>query len=278
MNCDVSKQRGVGATSSRPHEHVATLCSPANGGTPSWEAPPTPPSGPRTLDRQCRDRAVRRSRQWSGCRGQRLSLLHHLPKLLAINKAQCRLAPAERQCIIRKDSGCDQDALLSTLGNNRAEQFPHFVDAGPPPIPLLALDDRALPSSMEDQVNPTVRASSTTFFDAIPESLKELSHQSATMSYMAARDTVGVREIRQNLSVYLERVKRGEALEITERGQPVAIIAPLPEHGSLVARLVAAGRVTPPTRAHARLVAPSPAPEGAPSISGILDDLREDRF
>jgi prevent-host-death family protein len=98
------------------------------------------------------------------------------------------------------------------------------------------------------------------------------------MSYMPGRDRVGVREIRQNLSVYLERVKRGEALEITDRGQPVAIIAPLPERGSLVARLVAAGRVTPPAGTHARLVAPPPVPEGAPSISEILDDLREDRF
>jgi len=98
------------------------------------------------------------------------------------------------------------------------------------------------------------------------------------MSYMAGRDRVGVREIRQNLSVYLDRVKRGEALEITERGQPVAILAPLPEGGSLVARLVAAGRVTPPAGADARLSAPAPGPEGAPSISGILDDLREDRF
>ena len=98
------------------------------------------------------------------------------------------------------------------------------------------------------------------------------------MSYMAGRDRVGVREIRQNLSVYLERVKRGEALEITERGHPVAIIAPLPERGSLVARLVAAGRVTPSAGAHATLVAPAPGPEGAPSIGGILDDLRGDRF
>jgi len=96
------------------------------------------------------------------------------------------------------------------------------------------------------------------------------------MSYMARRDQVGVREIRQNLSVYLERVKRGEALEITERGQPVAIMAPLPGRGSLVARLVAAGRVTPPVGADAPLSAPPPVPKGAPSISAILDDLRED--
>ena len=36
------------------------------------------------------------------------------------------------------------------------------------------------------------------------------------MCVMAARSKVGVREVRQNLSVYLDRVKAGEALEITE--------------------------------------------------------------
>ena len=39
---------------------------------------------------------------------------------------------------------------------------------------------------------------------------------------------VGVREMRQNLSVYLDRVKAGETLHITEYGQVVALLAPLP--------------------------------------------------
>lgn len=37
---------------------------------------------------------------------------------------------------------------------------------------------------------------------------------------------VGVRELRQNLSRYLDRVKRGEALVVTERGQEVARLVP----------------------------------------------------
>ena len=40
-------------------------------------------------------------------------------------------------------------------------------------------------------------------------------------------DRVGVRELRQNLSVYLRRVRRGEALEVTDRGQPVAVLQPI---------------------------------------------------
>ena len=57
---------------------------------------------------------------------------------------------------------------------------------------------------------------------------------------------VGVRELRQNLSKYLRRVERGERLEVTEHGRPVAVLAPLGEPEGPLARLVAAGRVTPP--------------------------------
>jgi prevent-host-death family protein len=39
-------------------------------------------------------------------------------------------------------------------------------------------------------------------------------------------ETVGVRELRQNLSKYLERVKEGEALVVTERGREVARLIP----------------------------------------------------
>jgi prevent-host-death family protein len=39
-------------------------------------------------------------------------------------------------------------------------------------------------------------------------------------------DRVGVRELRQNLSKYLDRVKDGEALVVTERGRQVARLIP----------------------------------------------------
>jgi prevent-host-death family protein len=57
-------------------------------------------------------------------------------------------------------------------------------------------------------------------------------------------DRVGVRELRQNLSVYLVRIAAGETLEVTDRGRPVAVLAPLPPAGTLVQRLVASGRAT----------------------------------
>ena len=44
---------------------------------------------------------------------------------------------------------------------------------------------------------------------------------------MVDRARVGVRELRQNLSVYLDRVKAGESLEVTEHGRPVAQLRPI---------------------------------------------------
>jgi prevent-host-death family protein len=58
---------------------------------------------------------------------------------------------------------------------------------------------------------------------------------------------VGVRELRQNLSKYLRRVERGERLEVTEHGRPVAVLVPIGEPASPLERLVTAGRATPPT-------------------------------
>lgn len=48
---------------------------------------------------------------------------------------------------------------------------------------------------------------------------------------MAAR--VGVRELRQNLSKYLARVKAGEELVVTERGEEVARLIPKTTEGYL---------------------------------------------
>ena len=63
------------------------------------------------------------------------------------------------------------------------------------------------------------------------------------MCYMEAQ--VGVRELRQNLSVYLERIALGETLHVTDRGRAVAILAPLPKPVSVLERLQLEGRLTP---------------------------------
>ena len=66
------------------------------------------------------------------------------------------------------------------------------------------------------------------------------------MWYMRLRaGEVGVRELRRNLSVYLQRVKAGETLEVRERGHRVAVLAPAGAKASALERLIAAGRATP---------------------------------
>jgi prevent-host-death family protein len=86
---------------------------------------------------------------------------------------------------------------------------------------------------------------------------------------------VGVRELRQNLSRYLRRVAKGERLEVTEHGRPVAVLGPLDESESPLRRLVASGRAKPP---EGDLVDLAP-PKGRVSTKGTeaLQELRKDR-
>jgi prevent-host-death family protein len=95
------------------------------------------------------------------------------------------------------------------------------------------------------------------------------------MCYMKTDNQVGVRELRQNLSVYLRRIARGETLEVTDRGQTVAVLAPLPKPTSMLDRLRAEGRLIPATgdllplkRRPIRIDRPT---------SELLDEQRADR-
>ena len=56
-------------------------------------------------------------------------------------------------------------------------------------------------------------------------------------------DQIGVRELRQHASRYLDRVAHGETLEVTDRGHPVARLVPI--RTDAWADMVASGRVTP---------------------------------
>lgn len=87
--------------------------------------------------------------------------------------------------------------------------------------------------------------------------------------------TVGVAELRQNLSRYLRRVERGERLVITDRNRPVAELGPPPSTGAALDRLIAEGRVSRPTGRGL----PEPLElEGDPyALSRALDEIRGDR-
>lgn len=88
--------------------------------------------------------------------------------------------------------------------------------------------------------------------------------------YMSA--SVGIAELRQNLSVYLRRVSLGERLIVTDRNRPVAELGPPPTLGAQLDRLVAAGRVSRPTR---RGLPPPLELSGDPyALSRALDEIR----
>ncbi|MFZ0218476.1 MAG: type II toxin-antitoxin system prevent-host-death family antitoxin, partial [Candidatus Dormiibacterota bacterium] len=52
---------------------------------------------------------------------------------------------------------------------------------------------------------------------------------------------IGIRDLRQNPSAVLRRVKAGEAVEITERGRTVARIVPATPSDDPLMRLIAEG-------------------------------------
>jgi prevent-host-death family protein len=87
---------------------------------------------------------------------------------------------------------------------------------------------------------------------------------------------VGVRELRQNLSVHLRRVAAGESLEVTDRGRAVAELVPLREPQSPLRRLVESGHATAPA---GDLVELGP-PRGRASsrLSRALEAVRAERL
>ena len=92
---------------------------------------------------------------------------------------------------------------------------------------------------------------------------------------MYMNKTVGVAELRQNLSRYLRRVEGSERLLVTDRNRPVAELGPAPSTGAALDRLIAAGRVTRPVR---RGLPPPLRMEGDPhALSRALDEIRGER-
>lgn len=92
-------------------------------------------------------------------------------------------------------------------------------------------------------------------------------------------DSVGVRELRQNLSRYLTQVKEGESFAVTERGREVARLSPSGPADSPMARLVAERGATMPRADLVALAGDSANPPASgPPSSQVLDELREERL
>jgi prevent-host-death family protein len=82
---------------------------------------------------------------------------------------------------------------------------------------------------------------------------------------------VGVRDLKKHLSMYLERAARGEVIRVTDRGEPKAMLVPLPGRLALEEG-IASGWVRPP----ASEAAPRPVPRQR-ATRRTLDVLGEDR-
>ena len=89
-------------------------------------------------------------------------------------------------------------------------------------------------------------------------------------------ERVGIRELRQNLSVYVRRVREdGREYEVTERGEPVARLTPLEGRPmSKIEQMIADGRITPPTREWKDL--PPPVKLRGRPLSEILQEMRDE--
>jgi prevent-host-death family protein len=92
-------------------------------------------------------------------------------------------------------------------------------------------------------------------------------------------NSVGVRELRQNLSRYLVKVKEGESFVVTERGREVARLTPSGPADAPLARLVTDRGATMPRGDLLSRVRESDTPPavGPPSLQ-VLDELREERL
>ena len=76
---------------------------------------------------------------------------------------------------------------------------------------------------------------------------------------------VGIRELRDHLSRYLERVQAGEEVVVTDRGRAIARVLPI-EGERTIDRLIREGVVTPAPRP--KQAAPQPV-----KAAGTVSDL-----
>jgi prevent-host-death family protein len=90
---------------------------------------------------------------------------------------------------------------------------------------------------------------------------------------------IGVRELRQNASLYLRLVKQGETIEVTDRGVAVARLTPLPKNeadpDAFYEQLIREGKIRPGTQDWGswKPIAPTP---GERPLSAILQEMRDE--
>jgi prevent-host-death family protein len=86
-------------------------------------------------------------------------------------------------------------------------------------------------------------------------------------------ETIGLRELNQNPSRAVARVRAGESLVVTERGRPILRMVPEVESPGVLARLVAEGTVTAP----AEQGMPDLIPDLVPEVESVTELLLAER-
>ena len=91
-----------------------------------------------------------------------------------------------------------------------------------------------------------------------------------------ARQRIGIRELRQHASVYVDLAERGYTVDITNRGRLVAQLVPVREPGSPLERLIAAGILEAAEEpGGVGDIEPYPSPvAGRPAASEVLGQAR----
>ena len=96
-------------------------------------------------------------------------------------------------------------------------------------------------------------------------------------------ERVSISQLKDQLSAYLEKVRAGQTVVVTDRNKPVAQLTPIPEQESgddHIARLIARGIVRPPKGPPLdiqEILRRRPVVPGAGVLEALLDERREGR-
>jgi antitoxin (DNA-binding transcriptional repressor) of toxin-antitoxin stability system len=92
----------------------------------------------------------------------------------------------------------------------------------------------------------------------------------------SGRRRIGIRELRQHASVYVDLAEKGYTVDVTNRGRLVAQLVPVFEPGSPLERLIAAGIIEPAEEPGGVAdIDPYPSPASGPTASALLGQARE---
>ena len=83
--------------------------------------------------------------------------------------------------------------------------------------------------------------------------------------------SVGIRELRDHLSRYLDEVKRGRQVVVTDHGRAVARLVPADDVPDRLGELIAAGMAQAPRQGSRRL---PPPVRGSGTVSDLVLDQR----